>query len=84
MSLKETINLIKSDWKRFGYEGETWFTILLNPSFIVSFWLRIGFWLRAKRNVLSKLLYALTNLINRINGLLTGIQVPLSTHIGGV
>lgn len=83
MSLKETINLIKSDWKRFGYEGETWFTILLNPSFIVSFWLRIGFWLRAKRNVLSKLLYALTNLINRINGLLTGIQVPLSTHIGG-
>lgn len=55
---------------------------LSNASFKFTFWLRIGFWLRQKKNLFFKLLYGVVFLIHKHNQYLTGIQVRLETQIG--
>lgn len=54
-----------------------------NASFKLTFWLRIGYWLRTKKNILAKVCYVIVFLIHKHNQYLTGIQVRLETNIGG-
>ena len=90
MTWKETCKLIHADYQRVVIEcggvniGSTFLfliRILFNPSFSVTFWLRIGNYLLGKRNLFCKLLLCLVKIIHKINSRITGIQIPIGTHV---
>jgi serine O-acetyltransferase len=56
--------------------------LLTNASFKITFWFRIGSYLRTKNNILYKILYALVAIIYKHNQYITGIQLPLGTKVG--
>ncbi len=56
--------------------------IMFNYSFKITFWFRIGSYLKENKNVFTNILYPLVYLIYRHNQYLTGIQLPLGTIVG--
>lgn len=55
--------------------------LLTNSSFRISFWFRVGSFLKTRKGA-CKVLYILVFLIHRHNQYKTGIQLPLGTSIG--
>ena len=85
--------LISSDYKRLCQTSSLLqnklfrsigiiFLLFSNDSFIITFWYRIGYFLFKKRNPFAKLLLIIVKTIHRINQHITGIQLPLNTHVG--
>lgn len=56
--------------------------LIVNESFMVCFWFRIGCYLRHKHNVISKCLLFLVRFIHMINCRITGIQLSIGTEVG--
>lgn len=56
--------------------------IMTNASFRITFWFRIGCYLKEKRNWFHKILYGIVFLIHKHNQYLTGIQIAFGTQIG--
>jgi len=83
MTFKECIQLFKMDLARFGHNGESLINILTDSSLMITFWLRIGSWLFYKENIFAKIALVPVKVIYKFTELLTGIQVPLWTQIGG-
>lgn len=83
MTFKECRHLIKMDLARFGHKGESRIFILTSPSLMVTFWLRIGSWLFNKKNIFARLALVFVKIIYKLTELMTGIQIPLPTKIGG-
>ena len=80
MKFNGCIKLIKRDLSRYDTGG---YLNLVKPSMLITFWFRIGTFLISKNNLLAKILCIPIKLIYKINELLTGIQLPLGTRIGG-
>lgn len=84
MKWKETKALIKSDFARFEnisyLKGIKY--LLCNHSFKITFWFRLGSYLKMKDQFIYKILYFLVFIIHKHNQYLTGIQLPLGTPIG--
>lgn len=84
MKWKETKALIKSDLERFEnisyLKGIKY--LLCNHSFKITFWFRLGSYLKMKDQFIYKILYFLVFIIHKHNQYLTGIQLPLGTPIG--
>lgn len=55
---------------------------LSNASFKFTVWFRLGAYLRTKKNIFFKMLYAIVFLIHKHNQYLTGIQLRLETKVG--
>lgn len=85
MNWKETKELIKSDLSRLGKINKFFGVkyLLCNASFRITFWLRIGSYLKTKKGILFKLLYILVLIIHKHNQYLTGIQLGLGSSIKG-
>lgn len=83
MTSKECIQLIKMDLARFDHNGESRINILTDSSLMITFWLRICSWLFYKENIFAKVALVPVKVIYKFTELLTGIQVPLWTQIGG-
>lgn len=83
MTWKECKLLIYSDLKRLKKVNEGgvkyFFT---NASFKITFWFRIGSYLKNKRGIFYKIIYVFVFLIHKHNQYLTGIQLPLGTKVG--
>lgn len=85
MTWKECKILIVSDLKRLQYKKTWWGGVkylIFNASFRITFYFRIGSYLKAKHNLFFKFLYAIVFLIHKHNQYLTGIQLAFGTHIG--
>lgn len=82
MTFKECKHLIEMDKERY-VDTKKKSKIYTNPSFIVTFWFRIGTWLNGKHNVLAIIPKVLTGLIYKWLNVFTGIQMPLTTKVGG-
>lgn len=83
MTWKECRYLINSDLRRLTnakWGGVKY--LFFNASFRITFWFRIGSYLRTKRNPLYRFLYGIVFLIHKHNQYLTGIQLPLETVVG--
>ena len=83
MNFKELFKLLKMDVDRYGFEGESKKAFLLSPSMMITFWLRIGSWLQSKKNLFAKIAIIPVKIIYKFNALLTGIQFPIGTRLGG-
>lgn len=84
MTLKDCIFYISEDLSMFPkkkWGGVKYF--LSNASFKLTFWFRIGAYLRQKKGIVFKLLYCIVFLIHKHNQYLTGIQIRLETKVGG-
>lgn len=85
MRFSECRRLIVSDLSRLtkspSFCGGGKF-LISNASFRITFWFRIGSYLKTKSNPLHKLLFGLVFLIHKHNQYLTGIQLPFGTKIG--
>lgn len=57
--------------------------IYTNPSFIITFWFRIGSWLSSKHNIIAKIIRVIVGFFYKWFGTFTGIQIPFATNIGG-
>lgn len=53
-----------------------------NASFKITFWYRIGCYLKTKNGLFFKLLYLLVFIVHKHNQYLTGIQLPIGCKIG--
>lgn len=85
MNWKETKVLIHKDLGRLtprGRGGGILRYLITNASFKITFWFRIGSYLKQKRG-LWKILYLLVFVIHKHNMYKTGIQLPIGTRIGG-
>ena len=85
MNFTECRYLIREDLKRItsNINVATFARCLLfNHSFKITFWFRIGSYLKDKRNIFSKFLYGVVFIIHKHNQYLTGIQLPIGTKIG--
>ena len=83
MNWKETKDLINADCARLPQKSFGKFRYLLsNHSFKITFWFRIGSYLKNKKGF-WKILYALVVLIHKHNAYKTGIQMPFGTTVGG-
>lgn len=84
MDLNYTKSLIKADLSRLPGNGKLgWVKYLFsNASFRITFWFRIGSYLKTKKGPLFKFIYFIVSLIHKHNQYLTGIQIPLGTSIG--
>ena len=71
------------DVDRYGFEGGSKKAFLLSPSMMITFWLRIGSWLQSKKNLFAKIAIIPVKIIYKFNALLTGIQFPIGTQLGG-
>lgn len=84
MNFKETKFLIFEDLKRLSNKKDI-FTLarflLIHPSFKVTFWFRIGSYLKEKKYIF-KFLYLIVYIIHRHNKYVTGIELPMGTKIG--
>lgn len=56
--------------------------LITNPSFKITFWFRIGSYLKEKKGALFKLLYYVVFIIYKHYQYLTGIQMRLGTKVG--
>lgn len=56
---------------------------LMNASFKLTVWLRLGAYLQSKKNIVCRLLYGIVFLIHKHNQYLTGIQIRIETQVGG-
>lgn len=85
MKWKETKELIKSDLGRLGKINKLIGTkhLLCNASFRITFWFRIGSYLKTKKGVIFKFLYILVPIIHKHNQYLTGIQLSFGSSIEG-
>lgn len=83
MNIKELLELLRMDVDRYGFEGESKKAFLLSPSMMITFWLRIGSWLQSKKNLFAKIAIIPVKIIYKFNALLTGIQFPIGTQLGG-
>lgn len=88
MTFKECCSLIKSDYlrcceydnvRRFGGAITKLFG---NESFMITFWFRLGSYLRSKKNLFAVFGLILIKLIFKWNKYLTGIQLLVGTDIG--
>lgn len=83
MTFRNCISLIRQDWLRFPDDGVSAISAFFNPSMMITFWFRIGSWLFSKHNIFARIANIPVRIIYKFNGLLTGIQLPLGTRIGG-
>lgn len=92
MDWKECKHLIKADY--FQLMSNTKYTtvqlingmiikIITNASFKITFWFRLGSYLRTKKNPLWKPFCFIVAVIYKHNQFKTGIQLPLGTKVGG-
>lgn len=56
--------------------------LLFNASFRITFWLRVGNFLKERNNFIFRLMYAIVFLIYKHQQWLTGIQIPIGTNVG--
>lgn len=85
MSWKETRSLILKDLKRLtkSHAGGVILRYLFtNASFKITFWFRIGNYLKGKKGI-WKILYLIVFLIHKHNMYKTGIQLPFGAKVGG-
>lgn len=85
MTFKECREFISEDLEMFPYKGKLGGAryFLSNASFKLTVWLRIGQYLRTKKNFIARLCYGIVFLIHKHNQYLTGIQIRLETCVGG-
>lgn len=57
--------------------------IILLPQLNLIFYFRIGSYLKSKKNIVARFIYSIIKLIYNNKQLLTGIQLPLGTNVGG-
>lgn len=75
--------LIKGDLDRFEPTRCKFLKyIIFNASFKITFWYRIGSYLKTKNWILFKFIYQIVYLIHKHNQYLTGIQLPIGCKIG--
>lgn len=85
MNFKYCKLLIQEDLNRFGINKGCFaliFKLITNASFMITFWLGIGTWLKGKRGI-WKILYWIVFFIHKHNQYKTGIQIPIGTKVGG-
>jgi serine O-acetyltransferase len=83
MTWKECKILIKSDLARLNKIKFGCISYLItNASFKITFWFRIGSYLKQRRSLFFRILYMIVFLIHKHNQYLTGIQLPIGTSIG--
>ena len=85
-NFRECRNLIKSDLLRLKNGKCTVLVIirylLINASFKITFWFRLGTYLKNKNNLLTTVFYYLVFIFHKNNQYKTGIQLPIGTIIG--
>lgn len=57
-------------------------SLFFNHSFQITFWFRLGSYLKRKNGFHSKILYGIVFLIHKKNMYKTGIQLPIGTDVG--
>ncbi len=83
MTWKECKSLINSDLSRLNNVKFGCIKYLItNASFKVTFWFRIGSYLKQKHSLLFHIFFFFVYLIHKHNQYLTGIQLPFGTEIG--
>lgn len=86
MTRKELKSFISADLRRMtdSYSIATYLKyLLMNPSFKITFWFRVGSYLKERRNIFYRLTYIVVFFIHKHNQYLTGIQLSFGTSIGG-
>lgn len=83
MKFRECCKLIKKDWDSYKYNHKSTLSIMTNPTFALVFWFRIGSWIYQKKNICVKICSIPIRIIYKTITLLTGIQLPLGTCVGG-
>lgn len=84
MKWKECKHLINEDYKRLVHRRGGYLSYLItNASFKVTFWFRIGNYLKCKNNKVAKITGMFVYWLQKHYQLLTGIQLPIGTEIGG-
>lgn len=87
MIWKECKSLLIADYKRIGGGKNNVIGVIANyfkkESLQITFWFRIGSYLATKHNFIAKVCWGLVKLIYKHKQHLTGIQLLLSTKIGG-
>ena len=81
----EAVRIACGKYRYKGRMGKIIFfmrALLINESFIVCFWFRIGCYLKAKHNIFSKMLLVFIRIIHLLNCRWTGIQIPIGTNVG--
>lgn len=83
MKWKECRQFISSDLgrltsRRFGGVR----CLITNASFKITFWFRLGSFLKGKRCIFLRILYGFICVIYKHYQYLTGIQLPLGTNVG--
>ena len=85
-TLRICLSLIRSDLTRLKKGKYLFFQcirfLITNASFKITFWFRIGSYLKNRNDIISKILYFLVILIYKGKQYKTGIQLPLGTPIG--
>lgn len=56
--------------------------LIFNASFRITFWFRVGCYLKEKKNFIAKILYLMVFAIYKHQQWLTGIQLPMGTKCG--
>jgi serine O-acetyltransferase len=82
---KELKNRINADLRRLSKSNSILSYIkflITNPSFKITFWFRIGSYLKKKNTLLFRILYIIVSVIHKHNQYLTGIQLRFGTQIG--
>ena len=86
ISWNDTKELISSDYRRInGAGGIITFVrkLFLDPSFSVTFWLRLGNYFFMRKSLFSRLSLIIIKINLLINQRLTGIQIPIGTQVKG-
>lgn len=85
MSFRNTILLIRTDLYRLT-DNTKWYIgmkyLICNASFKITFWFRLGNYLKTKKGIVFKILFYIVFLIHKHNQYLTGIQIPIGTSVG--
>lgn len=84
--MKDCIDLIISDLHRVSNSKNSFFILLkyliTNASFKITFWFRIGTYLKSKNIFICKFLLFIVSIIYKHIQYKTGIQLPLGTKVG--
>lgn len=86
MTYKDCKILINEDLQRICKGGGKWMVIkylITNASFKITFWMRIGGWLGCHKNVFSRMLLIMVQIIHKHNQYKTGIQIVIGHPVGG-
>lgn len=85
-NLRICINLIKSDLKRLRqnhhFIPHCIKFLITSASFKITFWFRIGSYLKNKKGFIYKVLYLIVFYIHKKNQYKTGIQLEIGTSVG--